>query len=129
MRAREVIADTLKFDGNPSFSFPPGPMKTASEHVADYLIEALESAGWVLVPIEPSEKMIEAGCREQCRIEGVNPDQDWRDCGAVMLSVALKPGHEQRWRTYDREVLAAYSAMLKAAKDEDSQQPLERRGE
>jgi hypothetical protein len=119
MRAREVIADTLKFDGNPSFSFPPGPMKTASEHVADYLIEALESAGWVLVPIEPSEKMIEAGCREQCRQDRTNPDEDWRDCGGVMLSVAIEPGKEQRWRTHAHRMKLNYSAMIKAAKDED----------
>ena len=55
--------------------------------------------------------MVERIARAICIADGYDPDEDWRNVGAVMLDVALEPGKEQRWRTYTRQAKAALAAM------------------
>lgn len=82
MRAREVIADYL--------DSPIGRGETAASDymAADGLVECLASAGYAIVPIQPSERMIEAGVHA--------------------------PTHGS---TFEMNAKATYSAMLRAANE------------
>lgn len=82
--AREVIAnflyeDHIEYDENDALKF------------ADSLIGDLRDAGFVLVPIEPSEKMIEAAAKAYALWDR---DSNWRDVHGdiytAMLQASLK---------------------------------------
>ena len=85
----------------------------------DALSAALAVDGVALVPVEATEGQIEMGARALCKVDGLDPDADWRCGGGVMLNVAIEPGKEQRWRTYARKARDCYRAMLAAASDGD----------
>lgn len=81
--AREVIAnflyeDHIEYDENDALKF------------ADSLIGDLRDAGFVLVPIEPSEKMIEAGDGGCCTQHGCECDP--KRIYIEMLSAAKDDG-------------------------------------
>lgn len=57
------------------------------------------------------ETMVERVARALCRADGLDPDADWRDQGAVFLTFAIEPGKAQCWRTYEAKARAAIEAM------------------
>ena len=58
-----------------------------------------------------SESMVERVARALCVADGHEPDSDWRIDGNVMLTVALAPGAEKFWRTYEPLARTAIEAM------------------
>lgn len=74
-------------------------------------------------------EMIEAAARALCIADRKNPDQDWRMGNGVMLDIALEPGKEQRWRTYEckaKAALTAAVALLKPAMPGEIEELIER---
>jgi hypothetical protein len=57
------------------------------------------------------DKLIEAVARVMCAADGLDPDQDRRVIGSVMLDVAVNPETAQRWRLYVKRACAALRAI------------------
>jgi hypothetical protein len=52
------------------------------------------------------ERRIEAACRALCKIDNLDPDEDWRQIpGGVRLDVIAKPDGK-RWRKYRSKAMA-----------------------
>lgn len=107
-KAREVIADQLFWSYEGSY-FNPQAM---ADDYAALVVKKLSEAGFVILPREPDEGMIEAACRALCRLNGEEPDEDFRTQDGVMLLVAVEDGKQHRWRLHAHKVKASYRAMV-----------------
>lgn len=56
-------------------------------------------------------EMVERVARVLCAADRLDPDEDWRVSGGIMLTVAIECGKAQRWRTYAPKARAAIEAM------------------
>lgn len=74
------------------------------------MLEIRRGRGAVLYGGEMNESMIERVARALCIADGRDPDEDWRvGPTGLFAEVHIKPGEEQRWRTYVRKVRAAFA--------------------
>lgn len=99
--AREVIAKLLTPAGDPSWSFGGGPMKKASEHIADAVINRLAEAGYVILPKEPSEEMIEAGLKATMAVIFDHPKES--DTLSVIRNLATAASYRAMISTVGEE--------------------------
>lgn len=53
----------------------------------------------------------ERACRALCVADGLDPDEDWRMSGDVMLTVLVKPENRPRWTRYGDKVRAVLLAI------------------
>lgn len=56
MSARDVIADWIHFEASIQNGFENSRGKSVNDH-ADDILSALRSAGWAVVPVEPTNSM------------------------------------------------------------------------
>ena len=92
--ARDVISDWIHFEASIQNGFENSRGKSVNDH-ADDILSALRSAGFAVVPVDPTKEMLGAGATSL-----VN-DQDHKGVPQMAVSPAY----------------GAYKAMLKAAQE------------
>ena len=76
--------------------------------LASAALRAVADAGFVIVPREPTDKMVEAAAKEYAR-------QDARINGGLGADAVSEVLVERHWRLYAKNARAVFEAMLKEA--------------
>ncbi len=101
MSARDVIADWIHFEASIQNGFENSRGRSVNDHAED-ILSALRSAGFAVVPVEPTEGMKTAACRAD---DGIG--------NGVPVWVRLADGGSDV-----RALVNSYKAMLKAAQED-----------